>query len=58
MRKIGDAATLMFEATRSATTYRNKGRKGPKYNPLISAPLSDDDGVAQASLQSAVQLIK
>ena len=43
---MGYAATLMFEATQSGETYRNEGRKGPEYNPLISAPLSDEDGVA------------
>jgi len=29
----------MFRATRSGKTYRNEGRKGPKYSPLISPPL-------------------
>ena len=48
----------MFGVMKSGKTYRNEGRKGPKYIPLISPPLSDKEGVTQASLLSAIQLIK
>ena len=55
---MGYVATLMFGATRSGKTYKNEGRKGPEYSPLISPPLGDEEGVAQASLRSVIQLIR
>lgn len=55
---MGYAATLMFGAMQSGRTYRNEGRKGPEYSLLISPPLGDEEGVAQASLPSAIQLIR
>jgi len=58
VRKTGYAATLMFEATRSGKTYKNKGRKGFEYSPLISPSLGDEEGLAQASPQSSIQLIR
>ena len=57
-KKTGYATTLMFRVTRSGKTYRNEGRKGPEYSPLISPPLGDEDGVAQPSPRSAIQLIR
>ena len=50
MQKTSYAATLMFEAMQSGKTYRNEGRKGPKYSPLILPSLGDKEGVTQASL--------
>jgi len=55
---MGYATTLMFGATRSGKTYRNEGRKGPEYSSLMSPFLGDEEGVVQASLQSAVHLIR
>jgi len=49
MREMGYAATLMIGAMRSGKTYRNEGKKGPAYSPLISPPLGDEEGVLQAS---------
>ena len=46
---MGYAATLMFKAMRNGKAYRNEGRKGPKYNPLISPPLGYEEGVTQAA---------
>lgn len=48
----------MFEAMRSGRNFRGRGRRGPEYSPLIEPPLSDDEEATQASLQSAIQLIK
>ena len=48
----------MFGATQSGKLFRDRGRTSPEYSPLIEPPLSDDEGVAQASLQSVVQLIR
>lgn len=50
MQKMGYVATLMLGATQGGKNYSNEGRKGPEYSPLISPPLSDKEGVAQASL--------
>ena len=47
---MGYATTLIFGATQSGNTYMNEGRNGPKYSPLISPPLGDEEGVAQTSL--------
>lgn len=53
---MGYVATLMLGYTRSGKTYRKEGGKGPEYSPLILAPLSDEEGVVQASQRSVVQL--
>ncbi len=55
---MGYAATMMFVVTQSEKTYRNEGRKNLEYSPLISLPRGDKEGVAHASPQSAIQLIR
>ena len=55
---MGYVVTLMFGATRSGKTYRNEGKKGPEYSPLISPPGGVEEGIAQVSPQSAIQLIR
>jgi len=52
------AITLMFGATRSGRTFRDEEIKGPEYSLLIEPPLSDDEGAAQASPLSIIQLIR
>ena len=44
----------MFGATQSGRSFRDGGRKGPEYSPLIEPPLSDNDGAVQASSLSAI----
>jgi len=48
----------MFGAMRSGKNFRDGGRKGPQYSLLIKPPLSDDEGAAQASPLSTIQLIR
>lgn len=49
---------LIFGATRSGKPFRDVGRKGPEYSPLIGPPLSDDKGTPQVSPLSVSQLIR
>ena len=48
----------MFGYTRSGKRFRNQGKVGPKYSPLIEPPSSDDEGATKASPHIAVQLIR
>jgi len=40
----------MFGATQSGNFFRDRGRIDPEYNMLIEPPLSDNEGVVEASL--------
>lgn len=55
---MGYAVTLMFGAKRSGKPFRDGGREGPEYSPLIRPTLSDDEGTLQTSPLSASQLIR
>jgi len=47
---MGYAATSMFGTTRSGKTYRNEGKGGLEYSPLISPPQGDEEDKAKVSL--------
>ena len=47
----------MFGTTRSGKTYRNEGKGGLEYSPLISPPQGDEEDKAKVSLWSAIKLI-
>lgn len=57
MLKVGYATTLTFGATLSGRIFRNKGKTGPEYSPLIEPSLSDDEEATYDSPQMTVQLI-
>jgi len=40
----------MFGATQSGKFFKDRGRIGPEYSPLIESPLSDDEGAIEASM--------
>jgi len=48
----------MFVATQSRKSFKDGGRKGLEYSPMIGPPFSDDEGTPQTSPVSTSQLIR